>query len=156
MKFGTPHDITNLFSSLCGQHIGPDSFSFEALGVGKGAYVLLIELSEKVPLKRPAGGAILAPGTYLYVGSANGPGGMRARLKRHFKRDKKIHWHVDQLTTRAESVEAFAVAGGCECALGDLLIKSGCFEVAVPGFGSSDCPHCASHLFAPVGSHAAE
>ncbi|MFL5280923.1 MAG: DUF123 domain-containing protein [Rhodopila sp.] len=35
---------------------------------------------------RPA--ASLLPGRYLYAGSARGPGGMRARLDRHLRRNK--------------------------------------------------------------------
>ncbi|WP_262693718.1 GIY-YIG nuclease family protein [Kordiimonas aquimaris] len=117
----------------------------------KGAYILFVTLERAVAVKLPGRDAFtLSVGTYLYVGSANGGGGMKARLARHFKRQKEIHWHVDQLTTRAAHVSALAVADGDECMLGAVLINSGRFQVAVPGFGSSDCRTCVSHLLMPV------
>src|SRR5260370_344082 len=45
-------------------------------------------------------------GYYLYVGTAFGPGGLRARIDHHRKRGQRPHWHVDYLRryTRLESV----------------------------------------------------
>ncbi len=117
------------------------------LGADKGAYVLVIKLAHDVPVSLPKRSpTMIGAGTYYYVGSANGPGGMAARLKRHMKQDKKVHWHVDQLTTKAASVAALAVAGGNECQLGALLTESGRYRPAIKGFGSSDCSICDSHL----------
>lgn len=116
-----------------------------------GAYILAIELEKTTQVNMPRRPyAALAEGTYFYVGSANGPGGIAARLKRHFKRDKKRHWHVDQLTTVAAHVEALAVPGGNECALAQALIHSGRYQFALQGFGSSDCRTCEAHLLTPV------
>lgn len=130
--YAAPQDISSLYDS-------------------KGAYVLLIELDEHTPITLPRRDEIsLSASTYLYVGSANGPGGIRARLMRHFKKHKKIHWHVDQLTTRAVQVSALAVPTGNECILGETLIGSGRFDTAISGFGSSDCHTCASHLLQPT------
>ena len=39
----------------------------------------------------------LYPGFYLYVGSAFGPGGVRARVSRHYRKTKQHHWHIDYL-----------------------------------------------------------
>ena len=64
-----------------------------------GTYVLAIDLSEPVAVsicRKPS--ALLAPGRYLYCGSAKGPGGLKARLARHMRRGKPIHWHIDRLT----------------------------------------------------------
>ena len=64
-----------------------------------GTYVLVIDLSEPVAVSicgKPS--ALLAPGRYLYCGSAKGPGGLRARLARHMRHGKPIHWHIDRLT----------------------------------------------------------
>ena len=122
-----------------------------ALDAAKGAYVLVIDLFDDVSVRLPKREPTrLEAGTYLYVGSANGPGGMAARLKRHMSNAKKIHWHVDQLTTRASSVVAFAVKGGNECALGQTLIESKQFRPALKGFGSSDCKACDSHLLVSI------
>ena len=64
-----------------------------------GAYLLLIELAAPLALGIPRfGAAILPPGRYAYGGSAYGPGGLRARIGRHLRRDKPLRWHVDRLT----------------------------------------------------------
>lgn len=128
-----------------------DPASLGGMPAAAGAYVLLIETAIRMPVRLPQHGMVtFEPGTYLYVGSANGPGGIKARLKRHFKQNKKAHWHIDQLTTRAASVEALAVIGGNECMLGEMLLASKRYQVALPGFGSSDCRTCSSHLLQPV------
>ncbi len=134
-----------------------DPVGLEGMSAAAGAYVLLIETAGPLSIRLPQNDvSVLAPGTYLYVGSANGPGGMKARLRRHFRCSKKIHWHVDQLTTCAASVEALAVAGGNECKLGETLLASHQYKMALAGFGSSDCHICSSHLLQPVtGGHSA-
>lgn len=118
-----------------------------SLPAAPGAYVLLIALERAVTMRlsgRPE--VALAPGYYLYCGSARGPGGLRARVGRHFRRDKTVRWHVDRLTGEAgRLVGAWTVPGGDECRL--VAALSG-LPVPAPGFGSSDCPTCASHLLA--------
>ncbi len=120
-------------------HRGPDSLPDEP-----GAYVLLIELDEALAIGLPGKPvAVLAPGRYLYCGSARGPGGLRARVGRHFRREKPVRWHVDRLTTAGRLAGAWTFPGGDECApVADLAG----LPVPVPGFGSSDCRDCASHL----------
>lgn len=115
-----------------------------------GAYVLVIEVASYLTLKNKRfAGTILPKGTYLYCGSANGPGGIAARVKRHCKTDKKPHWHIDELTANGAGrvVSVLVVPGGDECALrAQLQHKNGATPVA--GFGSSDCSKCPSHLIA--------
>ncbi|MBK3774840.1 DUF123 domain-containing protein [Azospirillum brasilense] len=109
-----------------------------------GAYVLLIALDRNLTLRLPGKPeSVLPPGRYLYCGSARGPGGLRARVGRHFRRDKPERWHVDRLTAAGRLLGAWIVPGGDECAL--VAALSG-LPVPVPGFGSSDCRRCASHL----------
>ncbi|WP_404381960.1 DUF123 domain-containing protein [Caenispirillum salinarum] len=113
-----------------------------------GAYVLRMTFGFPAPLPpRFAGthGPVLAPGTYLYCGSARGGGGLRARCARHLAADKPRRWHVDWLTTAAGDTAVWPVAGGDECALRGALTVAGA-AVPVPGFGSSDCRRCPSHL----------
>ncbi|PWB88845.1 histidine--tRNA ligase, partial [Methylocystis sp. MitZ-2018] len=74
---------------------------------------------------------------------ARGPGGLRARLARHMRKDKRAHWHVDQLALAGEIVGAFILEGGDECALNAALDG---FPIPLPGFGSSDCRRCEAHL----------
>lgn len=109
-----------------------------------GAYVLAISLTQ--PVAVTIGGRktqTLSAGRYLYVGSARGPGGMRARIARHLRRRKPMRWHVDRLTTRGRVVAVWAFANGDECALVGRLRG---LPVPLPGFGSSDCDRCRSHL----------
>ncbi|MHA1114017.1 MAG: DUF123 domain-containing protein, partial [Alphaproteobacteria bacterium] len=84
----------------------------------------------------------------VYAGSAYCPGGLRARLVRHFRRDKTRRWHVDELTAVAAEMAAFAVSGGKECDLRTRLAARPGFSVPLLGFGSSDCRRCPSHLLA--------
>ncbi len=88
----------------------------------------------------------LRPHLYLYVGSAFNSGGLKSRLLRHLKKDKKLHWHLDFITSSSSfypiSVYLFAEKR-IECELARELLKDFDF---VPLFGSSDC-NCPSHLF---------
>jgi len=86
-------------------------------------------------------------GTYLYTGSAMGPGGLAARLARHCRDQKKRHWHIDYLLEPA-TVEAiwWQVTDErveCRWAAAALALPGACVPVA--GFGASDCS-CRSHL----------
>ena len=121
-----------------------------------GTYLLLLRLDAPLPLRGRFTGETLPSGHYAYAGSARGPGGLRARLWRHLRREKAIRWHIDQLTTRAMALAAlpfpdddFLKGHGArltECALAAALLRAGSFAIPLPGFGSSDCPTCPAHL----------
>ena len=116
------------------------------LPAAPGAYVLLVGLAAPLSLSlpgRPA--AILAAGRYLYCGSARGPGGIRARVGRHMRADRKPRWHIDRLTAAGRLQGALTFPDGCECDLVTLLAD---MPFPLPGFGSSDCRRCTSHLLA--------
>ena len=116
----------------------------------KGAYILLIRLDESLPIgagRRKTGH--LASGVYLYSGSANGAGGLSARLRRHFRKEKKVHWHIDRLTLEAGDLAAFIVEHGNECQLVQALMQADGIKAALDGFGSTDCRSCRSHLLMP-------
>ncbi|NEW91798.1 GIY-YIG nuclease family protein [Rhodopseudomonas sp. BR0M22] len=111
---------------------------------GPGAYVVAIAIAAPLAIRLGAAASpLLRPGRYLYCGSAYGPGGLPARLGRHFRKDKAIRWHVDQLTTAGEVLGAWAIAGGDEC---ELVARLGFLPVPIEGFGATDCAHCRSHL----------
>ena len=112
-----------------------------------GAYIMCLHLPSLVEIADPRLPiSWLATGWYFYVGSARGSGGIRARLKRHFQADKRLHGHIDQLTANADQIAALALVDDRECELVDKLLKSGRFSIPVAGFGSSDCRRCASRL----------
>lgn len=113
----------------------------------KGAYILLVDLPLPVEVRLARTGIVsLPPGIYIYCGSARGPGGLRARLQHHFKKDKKPHWHIDRLTLKAQTVVALALENADECELVARLMETEKFMFPAPGFGSSDCTKCKSHL----------
>ncbi|PTW58762.1 Uri superfamily endonuclease [Breoghania corrubedonensis] len=113
---------------------------------GPGSYVLLIRLPRRLPLDMPRlGNPVLSRGWYAYCGSAHGPGGIRARVSRHMRREKTLRWHVDRLTIAAGEVRAAAFADRGECDLVATLMQAG-FTVPVSGFGSTDCRVCPAHL----------
>lgn len=118
-----------------------------SLPAAPGAYLLTVRLRRPLALDLGrSGAAALDAGTYAYCGSARGPGGIRARVARHLRSDKRAHWHVDRLTATGE-VTAVAVAPGCsECALFATLSDLPGALVPAPGFGSSDCRTCTAHL----------
>jgi Uri superfamily endonuclease len=111
-----------------------------------GAYAVLLRLPKSFRFERPRFSHDFSTGWYVYAGSAYGPGGIRARLCRHFKKNKKPHWHVDHLTALAEDMHAIAVLAGSECEIAAKLAGTRAFKPVADGFGSSDCKICRSHL----------
>lgn len=117
--------------------------------VGPGSYVLVLRLADAVWLTVGKLGVFeFQPGRYLYCGSALG--GLRARVGRHLRADKKAHWHIDYLNSSVAgaSVEAVWWLEGrskreCEWATAFGALPGASWPVA--GFGSSDC-RCDSHL----------
>jgi Uri superfamily endonuclease len=82
----------------------------------------------------------------VYLGSAMGPGGFKARVGRHLRSEKKLKWHLDYISSLflpfALHCEPASVS--LECEWSAKLADRGGLVVA-PRFGSSDCL-CASHL----------
>jgi histidyl-tRNA synthetase len=122
----------------------PDPAALPAL---PGAYALRIRLARAARITVGALGAIRFPaGDYVYAGSARGRGGIRARVTRHLRRDKRPHWHVDHLTARGRVVEVAAFPGGDECAVLAALLALPGATAPVARFGATDCPTCPAHL----------
>ncbi len=117
------------------------------LPAGPGSYLLLLHLPDGLVLAggRHAGAQIPA-GWTLYAGSAKGPGGLRARVSRHLRRDKPRRWHADWITPEARSSFAMCFTDRDECDIVAALSSTGRFDFPVPGLGSSDCRACISHV----------
>ncbi len=119
---------------------------------GAGAYALIIDLARRleIPLGRLAprgnGPVVLCKGRYIYAGSARGPGGMGARIRRHLSKDKVAHWHADHLTNAGHVTLVVALPGGNECQVVAELRRLPGVAVPLAGFGSSDCTSCPAHL----------
>lgn len=123
-------------------------FSDRAEGAlaGPGAYLLLVRMHKVMRIELARAPHLLPPRWYIYAGSANGPGGMAARVARHMRREKKPHWHIDRITCQIPPETAFCFPGHSECGLVESLVASNLFEFPLQGFGSSDCKVCESHL----------
>jgi Uri superfamily endonuclease len=68
------------------------------MAMDKGTYVLILEILKPVDVKVGALGVIFfKSGTYAYIGSAMNS--LSKRLERHMKKKKKLHWHLDYLTS---------------------------------------------------------
>ncbi len=120
------------------------------VSAARGAYALWLRLDAPLAVWAGKREGLLPAGDYLYCGSANGPGGLRARLARHMRKNKRAHWHVDQVALASDILGAFVLEGGDECALNGALAA---LPVPLQGFGSSDCRRCAAHLrFWPEGA----
>jgi Uri superfamily endonuclease len=77
------------------------------------------------------------------VGS--GLGGLEARVSRHLRSEKKLHWHIDYLLQRATITGAVMAESirRRECDIARALEAQ---LECIRGFGASDC-RCAGHLF---------
>jgi Uri superfamily endonuclease len=114
------------------------------MGKLKGSYILLAELAAKKDIVVGKLGHLSFPkASYAYVGSAMN--GLRARLVRHLREEKKLHWHIDYFLREAEIKEIIVCQAEerVECSLARAL--AGEFQ-SIPGFGASDCK-CQSHLY---------
>jgi Uri superfamily endonuclease len=118
------------------------------LAATTGTYLLLLSNPRTAPItigKRLR--LTLDEGCYLYVGSAFGPGGLDARLRRHQRGDGRRHWHVDYLRAATTFVGAIVDRGGERREHQWAAELEACGKyAAIAGFGCSDC-RCPTHLF---------
>lgn len=111
-------------------------------------YVLILRLPRALAITVGRLGRFEFPaGWYCYAGSARGPGGLNARISRHRRATKALHWHVDYLRAAAELVEIWYTLGArkLECAWARTLANLPGASLPVSRFGASDC-HCPAHL----------
>ncbi|RLB43231.1 MAG: hypothetical protein DRH12_03605 [Deltaproteobacteria bacterium] len=110
----------------------------------QGTYILIIRVLTPKDLDVGKLGKIhFDKGLYAYVGS--GMRGLEGRIKRHLRRKKKNHWHIDYLLAYSEIIDLIILETRqrCECEVASRL--SAQFS-SIKNFGSSDC-RCSSHLF---------
>lgn len=134
-----------------------------ALPAEAGSYALHLVLRTPQRLQVGALGEYEFPaGEYVYLGSAAGPGGLRARVGRHVRPGKTRHWHIDYLLdyTGLLGLGWTVSPTRLECAWSQALARLPGACVPAPGFGAGDCRArgraCAAHLLAfPAGISAA-
>lgn len=112
----------------------------------KGIYNLIINLSSDKSLQiGKLGRFLFEEGYYVYTGSAKR--GLKARIRRHKREKKALHWHIDYLLEEAIIIDVKVHAEGplSECEVSKKVFKMEGAELLAPGFGASDCK-CKSHL----------
>ena len=115
--------------------------------LNKGIYYLTIKLVKRCNIRVGCLGNFGFPGGfYVYVGSAQN--NLEARIERHLRQDKKMHWHIDYLLHygQVSCVHTYAAEKNAECVLSQKIGNIKNAVIPVSGFGSSDCA-CASHLY---------
>ena len=114
---------------------------------GTYALVLYCRISRKVKVGK-RGFISLIPGYYIYVGSAFGPGGLRARVQRHIRKSTKKHWHIDYIKWFTRPLEIWYSYNPMirEHQWAEIFNRSKQTRILMKGFGSSDCT-CTTHLF---------
>ncbi len=121
-------------------------------GKEPGTYLLCFRVEEPLRLSvGRLGEHLLEPGVYVYVGSAFGPGGLGARLRRHLRREKRVHWHIDHLTVKAPVSGVIAVKWArLEARWAGRLCHHPETSMPIAGFGAGDARpgECKAHLFA--------
>ena len=124
-----------------------------------GTYSLILSSSvEKSVNISKLGTLFLKPGFYVYIGSAFGPGGLKARIKHHFSYSTRPHWHLDYLRPALSVCEIWYTYDQTrrEHQWAAIHSQTRGSILPLPGFGSSDC-RCLSHLFfyksKPSGNH---
>ena len=113
-----------------------------------GTYALVFTAKQKKRLGIGKLGTLnLQPGCYVYVGSAFGPGGLKARVGHHRKKSSRRHWHIDYLSNYLPPAEVWFTYDPThrEHHWSEVLSYARGASCPLPGFGSSDC-HCRSHL----------
>jgi Uri superfamily endonuclease len=114
-----------------------------------GTYALVLRCRRKDKLQIGRLGVMtLRAGFYVYVGSACGAGGVRARVAYHLRTTVKPHWHIDYLKPRLEIAAIWCCysRNSQEHAWARRLSELDGAVMPMSGFGASDCC-CPAHLY---------
>lgn len=115
----------------------------------KGTYALIFQANRKFVSKVGKRDDFEGDsGSYVYVGSAFGPGGVNARIKHHLQISSKPHWHLDYIRPYIQPVAvcySYSL-NRQEHQWATVLSKIAGVQIPMHKFGSTDCA-CPSHLF---------
>ncbi|MEO2141483.1 MAG: GIY-YIG nuclease family protein, partial [bacterium] len=76
-----------------------------------GSYALVLRLPSRRRVAVGRLGEVDFPkGYYIYFGSALG--GLKARVARHLRHEKKLHWHADYLSAEVPWSQVWQLADG--------------------------------------------
>ena len=114
-----------------------------------GSYALILRADRRQTVQvGRLGQLVVEPGCYVYVGSALGPGGVRARIGHYARLATRPHWHIDYLR-RAATLRYVWYAYEAvrrEHAWADIFAHMPGASIPLPRFGASDCV-CPAHLY---------
>lgn len=124
----------------------------------KGVYCLILSCRKPCTIRIGALGRIeFREGSYIYVGSALGSGGL-SRVTRHIRffheHYRKPKWHIDYLMEAVEVTLTNVICAKTDEKLECILAKN-IGDPGVENFGCSDC-FCRTHLFYRENQPAAE
>lgn len=114
-----------------------------------GTYALILAASQACNLTVGKLGTLaVQPGYYIYVGSAFGPGGVRARVAHHRRVSPRPHWHIDYVRSVTSLHEIWYTYDTMrrEHLWAHVLTHWRQLSTPLPGFGASDCA-CNTHLY---------
>jgi Uri superfamily endonuclease len=114
-----------------------------------GTYALIISCASSARIQVGRLGTMqLQGGYYVYLGSALGPGGLRARITHHQKLSTRPHWHIEYVKahTRLHSIWFSYDARRLEYQWTRVVQTMRGARAPILGFGASDCD-CRSHLY---------
>ena len=117
----------------------------ERKAADRGAYVLVLRLDQTriVEIGR-LGWFTFEAGYYLYAGSAMRS--LSARIDRHLRRQKTLHWHIDYLLDVADTVRALPIRSPQRIEQSLARSLAGILTAGPNGFGASDSSEV-THLF---------
>ena len=125
------------------------SDSWRNLPPRPGTYALLLQLDKPASIRVGRLCRFKFPrGWYLYVGSARGAGGLRARVRHHWQSTTRLHWHIDFLRRVARPVQVRWQVGATrrECEWAAAIGAQPEARMVAFKFGASDC-NCPTHLY---------
>ncbi|MFX1517509.1 MAG: DUF123 domain-containing protein [Promethearchaeota archaeon] len=119
----------------------------------QGVYILVLKVSDSNSIRTSQFKWLLHPGIYLYFGSARGKTStsLEKRIIRHYRRQKKIFWHIDHLTsnlkTKLLGTYYTTDLTITECQALQEFSQNFHEVKIISQFGSSDCKSkCGGHL----------
>jgi Uri superfamily endonuclease len=114
-----------------------------------GTYLLVFTATAKLSITVGRLGRLeLVPGCYIYIGSAFGPGGLRARVKHHCAISHRPHWHLDYVRPQLclQQVWYSIATHRLEHAWAESMYYTMQMQIPLPGLGASDC-QCHTHFY---------
>ncbi len=142
-KIGFANPIT--LDTFKTEPIKIDWDSTERNALDKGSYVLVLKNESDVTNNVGSLGDIFfKKGYYVYVGSAMN--GLDARIKRHYRSRKKVHWHLDYITPKPmKIVKSYAIRSVIPMEQNIVRRIRSIADGFIDGFGASDSKE-RSHL----------